>query len=638
MNKTSLSSLSGPAIFLMPGRVLGLLVLAVLLAATAIGARANDPKDLTPASSGIGINPLFANPMQLATKPTPPRTETPTAQVLYQFLIAEIAGQRGQSQLAARGMLDLAGRTQDVRVARRAAEIAFQTRQSEEARNALLLWLELEPESSVARQALAALLGTNGPVEKVLETMSAWLAEENAGKKIAPALFVQMPYLLARHADRKKVADAVVELTQPFQGLAEAHYARAVTSMLAGNRDAATAGLANALKMRPDFSRAAIAMAQLIRSGGIDLNAAQNGIAAAGPADEAAARFLSDFLKRYPDATDVRIAYARLLVGMKALLEARESFRRAANEYPLDAELPYAVGLLSLQIEDWIEAEKQFKHALTLRPRDKNPIYFNLALVAEGKKDQEGAMEWYRQIRDGEYFVSAQLKIASHLAKQSGFDAGRNFLKDAQKAQAGDAESAAIRIQLVLAEIQMLREKSTAKEGEIGGKAVLAEAFQVLTAALITHPESVELRYDRAMIAEKMDDHDTMEKDLRAVVKTKPDHAHALNALGYSFADRGIRLNEAYELIQKAVSLSPDDPFIQDSLGWVQFKMGREAEALVTLEKAHGARPDPEIAAHLGEVMWRLGKRSEAIVIWKNALKELPGNTVIKTVMERLAR
>ncbi len=622
----------------MPGRAFGVLVSAALLATTVISARASDRKEPTPGLSATGINKPNVPQGLLMKTATPRPTEMPTAQVLYQFLIAEIAGQRGQSQLAARGMLDLANRTQDARVARRAAEIAFQTRQTEEARNALLLWLELEPESSVARQALAAVLGTNGPVEKVLETMSAWLAEVNAGKKIAPVLFVQMPYLLARYPDRKKIADAVVQLAQPFEGLAEAQYARGVTSMLAGNQSAATTGLANALAMRPDFPRAVIAMAQLIRNGGVDLKGEINGIAAAVSADEAATRFLADFLKRFPDATEVRIAYARLLVGMKALLEARESFRRATIEMPLDAELPYAVGLISLQIEDWVEAEKQFKHSLTLRPRDKNPIFFNLALAAEGKKDTDGAMDWYRQIREGEYFVSAQLKIASLLAKQSGFDVGRNFLKDAQKAQTGDTDSAAIRIQLVLAEIQMLREKSTAKEGGVAGKAVLADAFQVLTVALVAHPDSVELLYDRAMIAEKMNDLETMEKDLRAVVKTKPDHAHAFNALGYSFADRGIRLNEAYELIQKALSLSPDDPFIQDSLGWVQFKMGREVEALATLEKAHNTRPDPEIAAHLGEVMWSLGKRSEAIVIWENALKESPGNTVLKTVMERLAR
>ncbi len=617
----------------MRGRVFGLFV-SFALAAT--HAKADVSMVVAQAKSAIDNKTVLAAQTAPDKKVVPP--QTPTSQVLYQFLMAEIAGQRGQSQLAARGMLDLAGRTQDVRVARRAAEIAFQTRQSEEARSALLLWLELEPESSVARQALAALLGTNDSVEKVLETMAAWLAEENAGKKIAPVLFVQMPYLLARFPDRKKVADAVVQLAQPFQGLAEAQYAQGVTSMLAGNQGAASASLVNALKMRPNFPRAVIAMAQLIRNGGVDLLTAKSGIAAPLSADEAATRFLSDFLKRFPDATEVRIAYARLLVGMKAMLEARESFRRAAVELPLDAELPYAVGLISLQIEDWAEAEKHFKHTLTLQPRDKNPIFFNLALVAEGKKNPDGAMDWYRQIREGDYFVSAQLKIANLLAKQAGFDVGRNFLKDAQKALVGDAESATIRIQLVLAEVQMLREKSTATEVGTAGKAALADAFQVLTAALIVHPESVELLYDRAMIAEKINDLDTMEKDLRAVVKTKPDHAHAFNALGYSFADRGIRLNEAYELIQKALSLSPDDPFIQDSLGWVQFKMGREVEALATLEKAHTVRPDPEIAAHLGEVMWSLGKRSEAIVIWENALKESPGNPVLKTVMERLAR
>ncbi len=522
-------------------------------------------------------------------------------------------------------MLDLAIRTRDPRVARRAAEIAFQARQTNEAKEALLIWLELEPESQVARQALGALLGTQGPLDKVFETMSQWLKVGSAEIKYGKVLFAQMPYLLARYPDRQKIAMAVAEFSLPYQHLAEAQFAVGVTAMLAGNREAATAGLNNALKIRPDFSRAAIAMAQLIRGGG------ENGLADGAPdADGAAANFFAGYLRTYPGATDVRIAHARLLVGMRALLEAREGFRRAAKEIPTDPELAYAIGLISLQIEDWAEAENQFVRTLDLQPRDKNPVYFNLAAVAEGKKDADSALNWYRQIVGGDYFVGAQLKIANLLVKRDGFEAGRRFIKAVQKAHEVDGDSSETGTQLVLAEVQFLRES--------GGAKAFAEAYQVLTAALEKKPESTELRYDRAMLAEKLNRLDAMEEDIRTVIKIKPDHAHAYNALGYTLVERGIRLDEAYQLIQKALSIAPGDPFIQDSLGWAQFKLGRQDDALVTLERAYAVRRDPEIAAHLGEVMWRLGKRNEAILLLQNALKEFPGNAGLTAVMERLAR
>ncbi len=570
---------------------------------------------------------LFPDPLSAALQIPPPQVST--EQALYQFLIAEIAGQRGRTQFAARGMLDLATRTRDARIARRAAEIAFQARETAEARDALLLWLDLEPETLLAKQALGALVGAQGPAENVVETLTQWLGEKDAEKKYAPVLFMQIPYLLARYPDRQKTAVTVAKLALTFPHLAEALYAQGVTAMFAGSRGSALAQLDSALKLRPNFARAAIAKAQLMRGEG---SGDKNGNSTVGETDTdaEAANFLEQFLKANPASTDVRIAYARLLVGMRSLLAAREAFRRAAGELPLDPELPYAVGLISLQIEDWAEAEKQFGRTLELLPRDRNPIYFNLALAAEGKKDIDRAITWYRQINQGEYFVSAQLKIANYLAKREGFDAGRSFLREAQKVQSTDTDSPEISTQLVLAEVQMLR--------ELGEQKALTEAYQVLTQALTKQPESIEFLYDRAMVAERVGSVDSMEKDLRKVIKIKPDHAHAYNALGYSFAERGIRLDEAYQLIQTAQSLAPGDPFIQDSLGWVQFRMGRPGEALVTLEKAYAARSDPEIAAHLGEIMWSVGNQTAAMAIWQKALKEFPGNAVLAAVVRRFTR
>ena len=197
--------------------------------------------------------------------------------------------------------------------------------------------------------------------------------------------------------------------------------------------------------------------------------------------------------------------------------------------------------------------------------------------------------------------------------------AGRKFLQDAQAAETDAPET---RIQLILAEAQLLRDAKLFKE-----------AFDALSAAIDKNPGTADLLYDRAMVAEKIDKFDVLEADLRKVIELKPDQAHAYNALGYTFADRNQRLDEAYTLVNKALSLSPGDAFIQDSLGWVHFRLGRVDEALATLKKAYLKRRDPEIAAHLGEVLWAKGEKAEALKLWQSALLESPDNEVLKTVM-----
>ena len=562
----------------------------------------------------------LAKPVPSANQSRPPLS---TEQVLYQFLLSEIAAQRGRAELATQGMIDLAARSQDARIARRAAEMAFQAKQMGEAREALMLWLAIEPDSAVARQALSALLGTASGMEKTTATILQWLGDKAFEKKHAPTLFTQIPFLYSRIADKKAVAMTVAELALPYPQLAEAQYAVGMAALAASNREAAKLALEAGLKIRGEFDEAAIAMARLL------FDSAENG-------EKLAEHYLAGYLKRFPNATDARIAYARLLVGMKSLLSAREQFRLAAAARLDDAEMPYAIGLISLQIEDWADAEKQFLLTLTRNPRDKNPIHFNLGLVAEGKKDHEAARRWFQQITDGEYFINAQLKIAQLITKRDGIDAGRAFLRDvgeAQKAekiqdgQLSEGDPAETKQQLIIAEVQLLREAKAYRE-----------AHQVLTEAVATWPKSTELRYDRAMVAEKLEKFDVMEADLRTVISMKPDHAHAYNALGYSFAERNIKLDEALSLIQQAVKLAPTDAFIQDSLGWVFFRLGRNMEALATLKKAYATRRDPEIAAHLGEVLFHTGNRAEALSVWQGALKDFPDHPALIQVMTRHAK
>ncbi|MBC7622844.1 MAG: tetratricopeptide repeat protein, partial [Aeromicrobium sp.] len=415
-----------------------------------------------------------------------------------------------------------------------------------------------------------------------------------------------------RYTERERVANLVAELALPHGAVPEANFAVGITAFAAGRTDIARTAIDAAIRGKPNFSRAVIAKAQMMRAAEDDNSA------------ELASQYLASYLKTFAQDIEVRIAYARSLVSTKALLSAREEFRRASRELPKDGELVYATALISLQIEDWNAAIADFKRTLEMDPRDKNPIFFNLGLAAEGKKDIDEALMWYRLVSGGEYFVNARLRTAGFVAKRDGIESGRKLLQDAQD---GELESPDTRTQLVLAEAQLLRDMGA-----------LQEAYQVLTAALAKQPESVQLRYDRAMVADRLNRLDDMERDLRTVINVKPDHAHAYNALGYAFAERNIRLPESLELIRKAISLAPDDPFILDSLGWVQFRMQQTEDALVTLRRAYRMRPDPEIAAHLGEVLWVSGKQEEAQQLWRRALIENPENATLIAVIERFKK
>lgn len=521
-------------------------------------------------------------------------------QFLYQYLLSEIAAQRGEPIAAARGLMDLAARTRDAKVARRAVEIAYQAGQPDSAREGAILWLDIEPNSVMARQLLSRLAG--GTHDATVANLRSWLNEPRR----APTLLLQIPAMLARYPDKARLLASTHELAARYLSLPEAHFALAQAELYASNASAAMASAEQALVLRANWAPAAILKAQLLRERG----------------ENVAADYLKSFLKNFPAESDVRLAYARALVLQKNLREAREEFRRVATELPGDGEIPYAIGLLSQQLGDPADAQTQYQRVLTLKPNDPNPVWFNLGEVATVSKDVPAALSWYRKVTAGDYFVGAQLKMAALIAKRDGVAAGRKHLREAREA---DANSPDTNVQLILAEAQLLRDNKS-----------FVEAYAFLSDALRATPDVPDLIYDRAMMAEKLNKFDIFEADLKRVIALKPDHAHAHNALGYTLAEQGKRLDEAQQWIEKAIALAPNDAFIQDSLGWVQFRKGNREAALATLKKAYAARPDPEIAAHLGEVMHSLGQRAEAHALWRAALVEHPGNEIITGIMEKL--
>jgi tetratricopeptide (TPR) repeat protein len=241
-----------------------------------------------------------------------------------------------------------------------------------------------------------------------------------------------------------------------------------------------------------------------------------------------------------------------------------------------------------------------------------------MAQIAEKQKDFAAASAWLDRIENAEDIMAAQMRRASLLARQGQLPQARALLRNQPERRADDA-----RLKLV-AEAQLLRDF----------KAWQA-AFDVYAEAVKRFPDDFDLLYDQAMMAEKIDRLDTMEQLLRQLIERKPDHHHAYNALGYSLAERGLRLPEAKSLIQKAVELEPNDAYIQDSLGWVEFRLGNVAQALDILKAAYAKRPDPEIAAHLGEVLWTQGQQDEAKKVWREGLLLASDNETLHATLKR---
>lgn len=305
----------------------------------------------------------------------------------------------------------------------------------------------------------------------------------------------------------------------------------------------------------------------------------------------------------------------------KDYIKARDQFQQLLAENPGNADVALAVGLLSLELREYDIAESNFKRALELDYRDPGMVRFYLAGVYEKTQRIDTAMEWYRSVTAGNQYIPAQIRYAILLTKKGKANEALQYLHQLP------ATNNQQRAQLIIAEAQLLRETGSYQK-----------AFQVLSSGLQKLPDNVDLLYDRALAAEKIGKSDIMEKDLRKLIQLKPDHAHAYNALGYGLAEHSNRLPEALELIEKAIALSPNDPYIMDSLGWVHYRMGNLNQGLSYLRQAFGMNPDPEIAAHLGEVLWVQGIKEEAKDVWQSALRNHPDNEVLISTMKRFMK
>lgn len=530
-----------------------------------------------------------------------------SSDLLFKLTRAELDFKRGQWQSAYVTLMAVAQQTRDPRIAQRASEMALSSKQAGEALAAIRLWRELAPDSDEASQYFLGLVVLGEQLDEA-EPVFAKRLQQIPPEARGLAIF-QMQQLLT-HAKDKAAAFALLEhVLAPYGRLLETHLVLAQSAFANGDLPRAGQEARQALAQKSDSELAILTLAQVTPDAALVDN------------------LLLTFLLEYPQAREVRTAYARLLVDQQQFEKARQQFLGLLKEQADSLPTLYALGVISMQLKDAASAQMYFKQFLTAlenssnEERDPSKVLTLLSQIAQERGDYDGAIAWLDKI-DGSNpgaFFSATLGRAQLFAKRGDVDGARRILADIK------TDDGAEQVHILMLDAQILRDAGYA-----------SSAFTVLENGLKRFPDNLELVYDFALAAEKVGKLDLMEQSLLQVIAQAPDNHNAYNALGYAFAERNIRLPEALALIEKALKMAPDDPFIMDSMAWVQFRMGHLEQAETLLRRAYSLRSDPEIGIHLGEVLWQKGEKAEAQKFWRDARSKDPASEALKNTLTRL--
>ena len=519
--------------------------------------------------------------------------------LLYKLLVAEIAGHRGVLDTSVEYYLDLARHTRDHRIVERAARIAVYARADDSALAAARIWVELDPRNPDPHQVLAIMKLRAGELEQAVEHLQDIFAYSDGA---ADEKLWMIANMLGSEKDKDAVLDVMEQLVTSQDNSAGALYAFAHVAARLEDLERSRELLEDTLALAPDNDNAALSYISVLQRLERD--------------QEALSWLEQTLAQRGENDFNLRMAYARLLMEVRQYDKALSQFELLLEQQTENVDVLYALGLLYLQGNRLEESEALFRKLSTRENLTDSANYY-LGRIAEDKRLYDEAGAWYQGVHKGEHYFDAQVRLAMLLARQGRVDAARDHLHSIRP-QTG--QQAQIMIQA---------------EGDLLIQAQrYEEALEVYTEALGDRYDP-DLLYARAMLAEKLDRLDILEADLRAILEQEPDHAQALNALGYTLADATDRHEEAYDLIKKALELRPTDFYILDSMGWVLYRLGRLDEAIEYLRKALSIRQDPEIAAHLGEVLWVRGEREQAKEVWEAALQQTPEDARLLDVIER---
>ncbi len=561
---------------------------------------------------------VFALAAQAQTpdgKSAPVQSSALNSELFYELLLGELNLRGGEPATAYSLMLDAARKTNDGRLYQRAVDIALQSRSGESALLAARAWRQALPGSTEANRYLLQILLNLNRTAETLEPLKREIASTDAKDRVAAILSI--PRYFARVSDKKLAATTVEQA-------------------LAAYLNSATLGAAawtSIGRMRLEALDGNGALEAARKGQGLDARADGPAMLALTLMDTKMAQAEAIVKKHLegPATPDFRLDYARILLDSQRYAEAAVQLDAVTQEKPDYMPAWLIRGALELQQGKLAAAEHSLNQyvdmalvtragaARTENVRGLEQAYLSLAQIAEQRKDFAKADAWLRRIDNPEHLLNAQFRRAAMLARQGKLEEARKLIRSQPEKSAQDARLK------VSAEVELLRDSKQYKS-----------AYDVLTQAISRHPGDLDLVYDLAMMAEKLGNLDEMERQLRSVIAGRPEHQHAYNALGFSLAERNIRLGEARQLILKALEYAPGDPFITDSLAWVEFRSGNLAEALNLLQTAFKARPDAEIAAHMGEVLWNLGRRDEAISIWREGVQIDAANESLQSTLKRL--
>jgi tetratricopeptide (TPR) repeat protein len=532
------------------------------------------------------------NPLEITT----PIDKEP----VYQLMVAEMAVNRGMTETAVKNYLELAMTLDDPKIAERAVRIAVYGQDMDAARKAAERWIELDPTQTEARQIVASLFIREGNAEQAFQYLDSILKNQ---QPLNDQIFISLLAALAREKDSDTVHKVTRMIADNYVDQAYAQYMHGSLISRVNKAEESLEYLDRALAIKEIPDAHAIRAKMLIQLG---------------QREEAVVSLRRAVLTR-PDNQQLRLAYARLLVDVKEYDRARVEFEKLHMMAPNDPDLLYTLGLLSLESQRYDDAERYLNRLLGLGKREGEAKYY-LGRIKESRKEYLQAIEWYKMVNTSEYRFDAQIRTANLIARTGNTEQAIEILKT--MADGSQPRASLVRIYLAKGEILNSAERHH-------------DAIEVYNQALQVIPGDSDLLYARGLTGERVDDIEMLENDMRTILKTEPDNAHALNALGFTLANRTERIDEAYIYLSKAIEIEPDDPAIIDSYGWVNYRMGKHDKALEYLRKALSIMEDGEIAAHLGEVLWVTGKQSEAQKVWQRALELSPNNPYVIKTMKR---
>ncbi len=521
------------------------------------------------------------------------------AEFVYKFLLAELAIQRNDINSAGHLYLDLAKLTKNTGFAQSAAQLGGMVRNGRLALDAADIWSKLDPKSRDAKKVLAEMYIASGNLSKAKPLVKEILeSEDSKGDG-----FLYLNNILTRVENKSNALRFIIDIAKPYAKMVEAHFAVAHTAHMAGNITIRDKELATINKLNPNWETSTL----FIGSIQFDEDPMK------------AIETYQKFVKNNPKSNTVRLELAKALVQTEQYPAAKKHFEKLVNSPLASAELSFTVALLALETGDDIMAEQFLNQSLERKYYNPDQVNMYLARIYAQRQNIDKVINFVEKISTGPLFVDSRIFAAQAIRVEKGIDQAIEYLDQYKSLDRQE-------------KLKFLQLKTSFWYNDNQYQ----KAINLMLSEEEKYTDSADFYFDFGLLYEKNKDFDAMEANLKKAISLKPDYAIAYNALGYSYADRNVKLDDAKKYIEIALSIEPQNHYILDSMGWVHYRLGNYDIAYEFITKAYAIQEDPEIAAHLGEVLWKQGKENEAMSVWQGSLEKFPENSILIETKNRL--